>query len=124
MSLPYFTTWLLLNVLTSIEEHKQSLSHHFEMNEIGNLSYILGLEASSSNDDYYLSQENYASNLTSHLGLTDYKLADMPLDSIIKLCAKDGESVRNVTINRQLVGCLLYLSITRPDISHIVHLVS
>jgi hypothetical protein len=65
MSLPYFTAWLLLNVLTSIEEHKQSLSHHFELNEIGNLSYILGLEASSSNDDYYLSQENYAFNLLS-----------------------------------------------------------
>jgi hypothetical protein len=62
--------------------------------------------------------------ISSHLGLTDYKLPDMPLDSTIKLCAKDGESVRNVTINRQLVGCLWYLSITRPDISYIVHLVS
>ena len=39
------------------------LSQHFEMKDLGTLSYFLGLEVTSSSDGYYLSQAKYASDL-------------------------------------------------------------
>uniref|UniRef100_A0A2N9IVC8 Integrase catalytic domain-containing protein n=1 Tax=Fagus sylvatica TaxID=28930 RepID=A0A2N9IVC8_FAGSY len=73
------------------------LSQQFEMKDLGTLSYFLGLEVTSSSDGYYLSQAKYASDLLSKAGLTDSKT---------------------------LVGSLIYLTVTRPDLAYAVHLVS
>ncbi|XP_031738814.1 uncharacterized protein LOC116402772 [Cucumis sativus] len=44
------------------------LGRHFEMKDLGTLSYFLGLEISSLSDDYYLSQAKYATDLLSRSG--------------------------------------------------------
>ncbi|KAK3021669.1 hypothetical protein RJ639_047503 [Escallonia herrerae] len=59
---------------------KQDLNHHFEMKDLGTLSYYLGLEVSTASDGYYLSQAKYASNLLSRAGLTDSKTASTPFE--------------------------------------------
>jgi hypothetical protein len=45
--------------IIGIQELKQFLSQHFEMKDLGPLSYFLGLEISSSSDGYYLTQAKY-----------------------------------------------------------------
>uniref|UniRef100_A0A2N9EH44 Integrase catalytic domain-containing protein n=1 Tax=Fagus sylvatica TaxID=28930 RepID=A0A2N9EH44_FAGSY len=70
------------------------LGQHFEMKDLGPLSYFLGLEVSSSSDGYYLTQAKYTFDLISRAGIT------------------------------QLVGSLVYLTVTRPNISYAVHIVS
>jgi hypothetical protein len=103
---------------------QQFLSQQFEMKDLGSLSYFLGLEVSSDQNGYYLSQAKYASDLFSRAGLTDCKIVDSPLEMNVKLRATDGELLSDATLYRQLVGSLIYLTVTRPDLAYAVHLVS
>ncbi|KAL0553779.1 hypothetical protein IC582_007683 [Cucumis melo] len=90
----------------------------------GNLSYFLGLEISSSPNDYYLSQAKYASNLLNRSGITDFATSSTPLDPNVHLTPVDGVLLNDPTLYRQLVRSLIYLTVTRPDIAYAVHIVS
>ncbi|XP_057503724.1 uncharacterized mitochondrial protein AtMg00810-like [Actinidia eriantha] len=110
--------------LHGIEDLKTFLRQQFEMKDLGNLSYFLGIEVSSTSDGHYLSQTKYASDLLSRAGLTDNKTVDTPLENNVRFHTTDGEPLSDPTLYRQLVGSLIYLTVTRPDISHAVHIVS
>ncbi|KAL5751841.1 hypothetical protein ACOSP7_022024 [Xanthoceras sorbifolium] len=94
------------------------------MKDLGTLSYFLELEVTSSSDGYYLSQAKYASDLLSKAGTTDNKTVSTLLEYNAKLTPLDGEPISDVTRHRQLVGSLIYLTITLSDISHVVDMVS
>ena len=94
------------------------------MKNLGPLSYFLGLEVSSSSDGYYLTQAKYTSDLISQAGITDSKIVDTPIEYNNRLNTHDGEPLPDATLYRQLVGSLVYLTVTQPDISYTVHIVS
>uniref|UniRef100_A0A2N9J8J4 CCHC-type domain-containing protein n=1 Tax=Fagus sylvatica TaxID=28930 RepID=A0A2N9J8J4_FAGSY len=109
---------------SGISDFKLFLHQQFEMKDLGHLSYFLGLEVSSDSTGYYLSQAKYASDLLSRAGLTDTKVVSTPLEMNARLTPLDGTPLSDATLYRQLVGSLVYLTVTRPDIAHAVHLVS
>ena len=94
------------------------------MKDLGTLCYFLGLEVTSSFDGYYLFQAKYASDLLSKAGITNSKTASSPLELNVKLNATDGEPLSDNTLYLQLVGNLIDLTVTRPDLTYVVHLVS
>ena len=94
------------------------------MKDLGTLNYFLRLEVTSSSDRYYLSQAKYASDLLSKAGIIDNKTVTTLLEYNAKLTLLDGEPILDATRYRQLVGSLIYLTVTRPDISHVVDKVS
>ncbi|XP_015934834.1 uncharacterized mitochondrial protein AtMg00810-like [Arachis duranensis] len=85
-----------------ISDLKASLHRIFEMKDLGSLNYFLGLEVISTDDGIYLSQAKYASGLFYRAGITDSRTESTPLES-------------------NLVGGLVYLTVTRPDIAYPVH---
>uniref|UniRef100_A0A2N9IDW1 Reverse transcriptase Ty1/copia-type domain-containing protein n=1 Tax=Fagus sylvatica TaxID=28930 RepID=A0A2N9IDW1_FAGSY len=82
---------------TSIRDLQKFLSQHFEMKDLGTLSYFLGLEVTSSSDGYYLSQAKYAFDLLSKADLTDSKTVSTPLELNVKLNTIDGEPLSDAT---------------------------
>ncbi|GFZ05355.1 hypothetical protein Acr_17g0009270 [Actinidia rufa] len=94
------------------------------MMNLDTLSYFLGIEVSSTSNGYYLSQTKYTSNLLSLAELTDNKTVDTPLENNVRLNTTNGEPLSNPTLYCQLIGSLIYLTVTRLDISHVVHIVS
>ncbi|XP_020997313.1 uncharacterized mitochondrial protein AtMg00810-like [Arachis duranensis] len=88
-----------------ISDLKVSLQRTFEMKDLGSLSYFLGLEVISTDDGIYLSQAKYALDLLARAGITDSRTESTPLEP-------------------NLVGGLVYLTITRPDIAYPVHVLS
>ena len=92
------------------------------MKYLGPLNYFLGLEVSSFADGYYLSQAKYTSNLISRANITDSKIVDTPIEYNCHLNSHDGESLSDVILYRQLVGSLIYLTVTRPV--YAVHIIS
>ncbi|XP_057985374.1 uncharacterized mitochondrial protein AtMg00810-like [Hevea brasiliensis] len=106
-----------------ISELHYYLNQHFEMKDLVSLSCFLGLEVSQNSDGYYLSQAKYASDLLSRAGITDSKTVSTPLELNCKLTPLDGTPLDDPTLYRQLVGSLVYLIVTRLDISNAIHLV-
>ena len=94
------------------------------MKDLDPLNYFLGLEVSSYVDGYYLTQAKYTSDLISRASIMDSKIVDTPIEYNCCRNSHDGESLFDYTLYRQLVGSLIYLTVTRPDISYAIHVVS
>ena len=107
-----------------IIELEQFFRQHFEMKDLGPLSYFLGREVLSSNDGLFLSQAKYASDFISRTGLTDSIIESTSLEPNVHFTPQDGTTLDDPTLYCQLVGSLIYLTVTRPNISYAVHLVS
>lgn len=107
-----------------IRDLKSFLNQHFEMKDLGHLSYFLGLEVTSASDGYCLTQAKYATDLLSRAGLTDSKIVPTPIEANVKFTPTDDVPLDDPTLYRQLVGSLIYLTVTRPDIAYAVHIVS
>lgn len=59
-----------------------------------------------------------------HARLTDNKTVDTPLEFNARYSAYDGSQLSNPSLYRTVVGTLVYLTITRPNIPHAIHIVS
>uniref|UniRef100_A0A0A9CEM1 Reverse transcriptase Ty1/copia-type domain-containing protein n=1 Tax=Arundo donax TaxID=35708 RepID=A0A0A9CEM1_ARUDO len=103
---------------------KKRLSEEFMMSDVGPLRYFLGIEVTSTFDGYYLSQQKYIQDILDRSGLTDHRIAETPMELNLQLRVTDGEPLEDPTRYRHLVGSLVYLGITRPDISYAVHILS
>ena len=62
--------------------------------------------------------------MISRASITDSMIVDTPIEYNCRLNSHDDELLSNATLYRHLVGILIYLTTTRPDISYAVHVVS
>ncbi|XP_071683308.1 uncharacterized protein [Lolium perenne] len=106
-----------------ISRLKDSLRKEFEVKDLGQLKYFLGIEIARSPKGIVLSQRKYVLDLLSDIGMLGCRVASTPIDQNHKLCAESGEPV-NKEKYQKLVGRLIYLCHTRPDISYAVSVVS
>ena len=110
--------------VSGIQELKYFLIQQFEMKDLGHLSFFLGLEITHSTDGLYITQAKYASDLLSRAGLTDCKTVDTPVELNAHLTPSGWKPLSNPSLYRRLVSSLVYLIVTHPDISYVVHQVS
>jgi hypothetical protein len=103
---------------------KRKLSEQFKMSDLGSLRYFLGIEVDCTNDGCYLSQSRYTQDLIARLGLTDTHIPATPMELQLQLRSTDGIPLKDPSRYRHLVGSLVYLTLTRPDIAHAVHIPS
>ncbi|KAM1792893.1 hypothetical protein ACFX12_036703 [Malus domestica] len=108
---------------TEIAALKQSLQETFAIKDLGRLKYFLGIEMATSSKGLFLNQRKYVTDLLKETNLLDCKPATSPIDSKLKLTMY-GEALHNVSYYQRLVGKLIYLTITRPDITYAVGIVS
>eukprot|EP00268_Persea_americana_P059265 TRINITY_DN7252_c0_g2_i3.p1 TRINITY_DN7252_c0_g2~~TRINITY_DN7252_c0_g2_i3.p1 ORF type:complete len:904 (-),score=94.40 TRINITY_DN7252_c0_g2_i3:300-3011(-) len=107
-----------------IRQIQASLQDKFHMKDLGPLNYFLGLEVHQSKKGLFLHQHKYATDLVDLADLGDSSPVDTPLEVNVKLRQQDGDLLPDPTFYRRLVGSLVYLTITRPDLSYAVNLVS
>ncbi|KAJ8771692.1 hypothetical protein K2173_026869 [Erythroxylum novogranatense] len=89
----------------------------FEMSDLGLLHYFLSLEVKQGVDGIFISQKKYAMDLLKKFNMVNNKVAATLMNVNEKLCRDDGAKLENATYLRSLVGGLIYLSHTRPDIA-------
>ncbi|GKV36220.1 hypothetical protein SLEP1_g44372 [Rubroshorea leprosula] len=82
------------------------------------------ITVASSPQGLYLSQRKYTIELLNDAGLLGSRTADTPMEQNLKLLPSDGSPLIDGSMYRRLIGRLIYLTITRPDISFIVNTLS
>ncbi|XP_042056533.1 uncharacterized protein LOC121801150 [Salvia splendens] len=107
-----------------IEETKKYLQQHFVIKDLGRPKYFLGIEIAHENSGVSLSQQKYATDLLKETGLLGAKPVDTPMEVDPSVWDDSGEVLEDKAKYRRLVGKLIYLTVTRPDISFVVGLVS
>ncbi|CAL1390263.1 unnamed protein product [Linum trigynum] len=107
-----------------INRTRMNLSIRFQIKELGELKQFLGFEVEKREDGLFLSRRRYAIVLLEKFGLQECKPTTTPMEANVKLNSQEGKDLEDVTMYRQLVGSLIYLTLTRPDISYAVGVVS
>ena len=116
--------------LTSAEHQiarcKREFMFEFKMKNLGLMHYFLGVEVWQRSDEIFLSQGKYTVDVLRRFGMMDCKSMDTPMVSNLKKLHETASGTDPVdsTIYRQLIGSMLYLVHTRPDICFAVSALS
>ena len=107
----------------SIAAIKKCLHSQFRLKDLGDLKYFLGIEVSSSKNGIFISQRKYALEIIKDAGLLGATPIDTPMERSLKLSDK-SDLLKNLGHYRKLVGRLIYLTVSRPNITYYVHVLS
>lgn len=107
-----------------ISSLQQYLASEFEMKHLGDLKYFLGIEVARSKHGIFLSQRKYILDLLTETGMLGCKPINTPIEQNHKLFQCQSATSTDKQRYQRLVGKLIYLSHTRPDIAYSVSVMS
>ncbi|GJY37099.1 putative RNA-directed DNA polymerase [Tanacetum coccineum] len=115
------------NDTSEIEKFKEFLRTKFMIKDLGNLKYFLGIEVINTDKGICLNQRKYVLDLLTDYGMLACKPARTPMLSKVSI-SNEATSIDplldNIVDYQKLMGKLIYLTNTRPDISYVVHCLS
>lgn len=106
--------------LDQIQSVKIFLHGTFKIKNLGEVKYFLGLEILRSSACINVCQHKYFLDLLRDTGFLGCKPTSTPMVPSTKLTKQDGPHLQDAFLYRQLIGKLLYLTNTRPDICYSV----
>ena len=99
-----------------ILECKNNLSAEFEMKYIGLMHHFLGLDVWQSPQRIFLNHRKYAIEILKRFDMLECKAMATPMDTHLKLLVDASSKLVDVTLYRQIIGSLMYLTNIQPDI--------
>lgn len=103
---------------------KNSMMLEFDMFDLGKMRYFLGVEVVQSAQGIFTCQRRYAREVLTKFGMHNSNLVKNPIVPGTVLSKDEAGEEVDSTLFKQLVGSLLYLSVTRPDLMYGVSLIS
>ncbi|KAK1429347.1 hypothetical protein QVD17_11555 [Tagetes erecta] len=108
-----------------LERVKTEIKNKFQIKDLGELKYFLGIEVVKTKNGLVLSQRKYCLDLLNEFGMLGSKPISNPIEQNIVVTDKQNSykedfELSDVTGYQKLIGKLIYLTLTRPDISYTV----
>ncbi|GJW56901.1 retrovirus-related pol polyprotein from transposon TNT 1-94 [Tanacetum coccineum] len=98
------------------DEFAKIMHDEFEMSMMGELNFFLGLQIKQMEDGIFFNQSKYIKEMLKKFGLEDSKPMKTPMSSDTKLTKDEECESVDSTKYRGMIGSLLYLTASRPDI--------
>ncbi|XP_055522385.1 uncharacterized protein LOC129716575 [Wyeomyia smithii] len=103
---------------SEIDRVTKALSAKFDITDLGEPSFFLGLEIQRQNGKYSICLESYIDKITARFGQQNAKTTNCPMDTGYTSSIDTSSPFPDNTAYRSLVGALLYVSVSaRPDIA-------
>ncbi|XP_019434981.1 PREDICTED: uncharacterized protein LOC109341503 [Lupinus angustifolius] len=96
----------------------------FEMSDLGNLSYFLGIEFTKTYDGIFMHQRKYTYDVLERFQMNGCNLVSTPIEVGTAFDELEEDTSVDKTLDRQMIGCHRYVCNTRPNIAYGVGLVS
>ena len=103
---------------------KTYLSACFKMKDLVSLKYFLGIEVARSAQGLFLCQRKYTLEIISEASILGSKPSSFPIEHNHQLAQATSALLTAVAVFRRLVGRLIYLAVTQPDLAYSVHVLS
>ncbi|CAJ2652613.1 unnamed protein product [Trifolium pratense] len=103
-----------------MEEFKSSMKKKFAMTDLGKMKYFLGVEVNQTQQGIFINQQKYASEILTRFGMQDCNTVCTPIVLGCKLVKDENGKPADATSYKQMIGCLMYLLETRPDLTYSV----
>ncbi|GJR16658.1 putative ribonuclease H-like domain-containing protein [Tanacetum coccineum] len=102
------------------EEFEALMQSRFQMSSMGELTFFLGLQVKQNKEGIFISQDKYVAEILKKFDLVNVKAAITPMETKLPL-TKDEEAFDvDVHLYRSMIGSLMYLTASRPDIMYAV----
>jgi len=85
---------------------------------------FFGIEVASSSKGYLLSQSKYVVDLFEHSRHTDNKIVYTPIEKNVWHSPSYDIPLNDSILYQTIVGSLVYVTVTRQDIAHVIHVVN
>ncbi|GKU94475.1 hypothetical protein SLEP1_g7971 [Rubroshorea leprosula] len=112
------------NDMVMFDKFKKSMMAEFEMSDLGLMHYYLGIEVKQSDASIFISQKKYVQDILDRFRMKNSNPVSTPIEPSLKLVRNPRGKEINSTLCKQIVGTLMYLTATRPDIMHAVSLIN
>ena len=103
-----------------LQHFVQQMQSEFEMSLVGELTYFLGVQVKQMEDSIFLSQIKYAKNIVKKFGMENASHKKTPAPTHLKLSKDESGTSVDQGLYRSIIGSLLYLTASRPDITFAV----
>jgi hypothetical protein len=122
----YVDDLFLINTESFSVECKYALAYEFDMKDLGRMQYFLGLEVWQRNNEIFLSQGKYTIEILKKYGMLNCKPMATPMvTNLKKLSVSSSDSGEiDLTLYKKMIGSLMYLVNTRPNIFYTVNALS
>ncbi|KAH9725866.1 hypothetical protein KPL70_008032 [Citrus sinensis] len=98
------------------KEFSSCMSKEFEMSMMGELKYFLGLQIKQNEEGIFINQAKNVKDLLKRFGIDDSKTKNTPMSTTTKLDKDEKGKEVDIKMYRGMIGSLLYLTASRPDI--------
>ncbi|GJZ56861.1 putative ribonuclease H-like domain-containing protein, partial [Tanacetum coccineum] len=103
-------------------EFEQLMDKRFQMSSMGKLTFFLGLQVEQIKDGIFLSQDKYVYEILKKFSFSSVKTAKTPMETHKPLSKDENKTDVDVHLYRSMIGSLMYLTSSRPDIMFAVYL--
>jgi hypothetical protein len=107
-----------------MSEFKSSMLREFDMSDLGKMRFFLGIEVLQKSDGIYICQRKYALEVLRRFGMMESNSVGSPIVPGFKISRDENGDFVDETYYKQLVGSLMYLTATRPDMMFVTCLIS
>nr|GEW53159.1 retrovirus-related Pol polyprotein from transposon TNT 1-94 [Tanacetum cinerariifolium] len=98
------------------DEFEELMKNRFQMSSMGELTFFLGLQVKQKEDGIFISQDKYVAKILKKFDFLSVKTASTPIETQKPLVKDEEAADVDVHLYRSMIGSLMYLTASRPDI--------
>nr|GEX46573.1 retrovirus-related Pol polyprotein from transposon TNT 1-94 [Tanacetum cinerariifolium] len=102
-------------------EFEKMIHKKFQMSSMRELTYFLGLQVTQKDDGIFINQDKYVDEILKKFGFSTVKTASTPMETLKSLLKDENAKDVDVHLYRSMIGSLMYLTSSRPNIMFVVY---